>query len=103
MAVFDDSAGLRPPALYIGGSFSTSGGFSAGNLARWGCAAAAVCYANCDSSSAPPILNVNDFACFLNRYVSGDAWANCDGSTTAPVLNINDFSCFINRYAAGCP
>jgi hypothetical protein len=61
------------------------------------------CYANCDNSTAPPVLNVNDFSCFLNRFAAGDSTANCDQSTTAPVLNVNDFSCFLNRYAAGCP
>jgi hypothetical protein len=29
------------------------------------------CYANCDGSSVPPILNANDFACFLNKYAAG--------------------------------
>jgi hypothetical protein len=61
------------------------------------------CYANCDGSSAAPILNVNDFVCFLNRFAQADPWANCDGSTVAPALNVNDFTCFLNRYAAGCP
>ncbi len=61
------------------------------------------CYANCDGSTVAPVLNVNDFACFLNRFASGDPWANCDGSTTPPVLNVLDFSCFINKYSAGCP
>lgn len=64
---------------------------------------AAACYANCDSSTFAPVLNVNDFTCFLNRYAAGDSYANCDGSTIAPVLNVNDFSCFLNSYAAGCP
>ena len=62
----------------------------------------ASCYANCDGSTTAPILNVNDFTCFLNRYAAADSYANCDGSTTAPVLNVNDFTCFLNRYAAGC-
>ncbi len=62
-----------------------------------------VCYANCDASITSPVLNVNDFACFLNRYASGDTYANCDGSTIAPVLNVLDFSCFLNQFAAGCP
>ncbi len=61
------------------------------------------CYANCDGSTTPPVLNVIDFACFLNRYASGDPYANCDGSTTPPVLNVIDFACFLNLYAAGCP
>ena len=62
-----------------------------------------VCYANCDCSMLAPILNVNDFACFLNAFAAGNPLANCDGSTLPPVLNVNDFQCFLNAYAAGCP
>ncbi len=62
----------------------------------------AACYPNCDGSTIPPVLNVNDFACFLNAYAAGDPYANCDGSTTQPVLNVLDFACFLNQYAAGC-
>ena len=62
-----------------------------------------VCYANCDCSTAPPILNANDFQCFLNKYAAGDPGANCDGSTAAPILNANDFQCFLNAFAVGCP
>ena len=62
-----------------------------------------MCYANCDGSNTPPILNVNDFGCFLNAYAAGDPYANCDGSTTPQVLNVLDFACFLNKYAAGCP
>ncbi len=61
------------------------------------------CYANCDSSSVAPVLNANDFQCFLNAYASGSSYANCDNSTVAPTLNANDFQCFLNAYAAGCP
>jgi hypothetical protein len=61
------------------------------------------CYANCDGSTAQPLLNVNDFVCFQNRFASGDSYANCDQSTVAPVLNVNDFLCFQNQFAAGCP
>ena len=63
----------------------------------------APCYANCDASTALPVLNVNDFSCFLNKFAAGDSWANCDGSTVAPVLNVNDFTCYLNAYAIGCP
>ena len=31
----------------------------------------AVCYANCDHSTTPPILNVLDFSCFLNQFAAG--------------------------------
>lgn len=61
------------------------------------------CYANCDASTAAPILTINDFQCFINRYAAGNPAANCDRSTGAPVLNINDFQCFVNTFASGCP
>jgi hypothetical protein len=70
------------------------------------------CWANCDQSTAAPVLNINDFTCFLNSFALASElphaqqighYANCDGSTTAPVLNVDDFICFINRFAEGCP
>jgi hypothetical protein len=66
------------------------------------CVPGSLCYANCDSSTAPPILNVNDFQCFLNKFAAGDSYANCDHSTVPPILNVNDFQCFLNQFAAGC-
>jgi hypothetical protein len=70
------------------------------------------CYANCDGSSVEPVLNVDDFTCFINEFAAGSSlppaqqvshYANCDGSTVAPALNVDDFTCFINRFASGCP
>jgi hypothetical protein len=49
-----------------------------------------------------PVLNANDFQCFLNSFAAGASYANCDGSTVAPVLNANDFQCFLNAFASGC-
>jgi hypothetical protein len=70
------------------------------------------CYANCDGSTTEPVLNVEDFVCFINMFADGtqladpqaqiEHYANCDGSTTTPVLNVEDFICFINRFAQGC-
>ena len=77
------------------GGLTLRGGF-------WG-AGAGECYANCDGSTAAPVLNVADFTCFLQKYTAGDAYANCDGSTTIPVLNVADFTCFLQKYTAGCP
>jgi len=62
----------------------------------------APCYANCDESSIPPVLNVSDFICFQTKYAAGDPYANCDGSTIAPILNVSDFICFQTKYSAGC-
>ena len=61
------------------------------------------CFANCDGSTAAPVLNVGDFTCFLQKYAGQDPYANCDGSTAPPVLNVADFTCFLQKYAAGCP
>jgi hypothetical protein len=72
----------------------------------------APCYANCDGSTAEPILTVDDFICFVNEFALAHTlppaqqvthYANCDGSTTQPVLTVGDFICFINEFAAGCP
>jgi hypothetical protein len=66
-------------------------------------AGGAPCYANCDGSTTPPILNVLDFVCFQTAFAQGSSTANCDGSTSPPVLNVLDFVCFQTRYAQGCP
>jgi hypothetical protein len=87
-----------PQGTVSGGSYSLVSGFLAG--AETGSAA---CYANCDGSTTPPVLNVADFTCFLTKFAGGDGYANCDQSTTAPVLNVADFSCFLTKFATGCP
>jgi hypothetical protein len=97
LAVFDDGSGQ---ALWAGGEFNSAGGVGS-HLARWvGCP---TCYANCDRSTAPPVLNVADFVCFQSEFAAGDPRANCDGSTGPPTLNVADFVCFLSRFAAGCP
>lgn len=70
-----------------------------------------LCYGNCDSSLVSPVLNVDDFTCFINTFASAQSlphseqvvsYANCDKSQVAPVLNVDDFTCFINVFAQGC-
>lgn len=85
----------------VGGNFTLADGQVSAALARWGRSSPA-CYANCDCSAAAPVLNVNDFVCFLTRFATGDPWANCDGSTASPALNVNDMICFQSRFVAGC-
>jgi hypothetical protein len=91
--------------LYVAGSYSQVGGsLPANDIAiRTSCGQPGGCYANCDSSTTTPVLNVADFTCFLQRYAAGESYANCDNSTTPPTLNVADFTCFLQRYAAGCP
>jgi hypothetical protein len=90
------TSGQPDAGQMAGGGYILVGGF-------WGIAFRDPCYPNCDGSTTPPILNVSDFICFLNRYAAGDEYANCDGSTVQPFLNVSDFICFQTRYAAGCP
>ena len=81
----------------LGGfDYEVIGGYQGGTLET-------SCYGNCDGSTIAPVLNVNDFICFQQRFAAGSALANCDGSTTQPVLNVNDFICFQQKFAAGCP
>jgi 6-phosphogluconolactonase (cycloisomerase 2 family) len=99
--------GLFSFTVQTDGSFTANGPVvsSQGSLpqfiAPWDPPGAA-CYANCDGSTAAPVLNVLDFTCFLNKFAAGEPYANCDGSTVAPVLNVLDFTCFLNRFGEGC-
>jgi hypothetical protein len=55
------------------------------------------CYGDCDRNLQ---YNSLDFECFNYYYAMGHPLANCDGSTVEPILNLDDFTCFNNRYAA---
>jgi len=94
---FAYTVGQPDAGVMVGDDFQLSGGFWVGLQPN------TTCYANCDDSTGLPLLNVNDFVCFQNRFAAGDPYANCDGSTTPPVLNVNDFLCFVNQFAIGCP
>jgi trimeric autotransporter adhesin len=102
----------RPPALFLGGDFVSVGrdNLPSHHFAVLTCPEIG-CYANCDGSTAMPILNIDDFTCFINEFGAAQSlphlqqvehYANCDQSMIAPVLNIDDFSCFINLFAQGC-
>jgi trimeric autotransporter adhesin len=88
-------------SVLLVGNFKTSGGLTPPLIARWRQTASA-CYPNCDCSSSPA-LAVSDFGCFIQRFLTADPYANCDQSTAPPVVNLADFTCFLQKYAAGCP
>jgi trimeric autotransporter adhesin len=97
--------------LVVAGEFWSAGGVVSPGMAFWGCPQPEPCLANCDGSTNSPMLNIDDFTCFINQFAAGAAlphaqqvlhYANCDESTIAPVLNVDDFTCFISNYAAGC-
>jgi hypothetical protein len=69
LAVVDiDGPGPEAPTLFAGGLFAAAGGLPAANIAAFRSCA---CSGNCDGSTAPPVLNVLDFNCFLNRFAAG--------------------------------
>jgi glucose/arabinose dehydrogenase len=84
--------------LYVMGSTALGPAGTGGRVFR-----IVSCYANCDGSTAQPVLNIADFTCFLQKFAAGDPTANCDASTAAPTLNVADFTCFLEKFAAGCP
>lgn len=90
------TSGQPDAGRMTGGGFVLVGGF-------WGVVFPDPCYSNCDGSTTPPVLNVSDFICFINRYAAGEEYANCDGSTVQPFLNVSDFICYQTKFAAGCP
>ena len=62
------------------------------------------CYADCDTSTGPGVLDIFDFLCFQNRFAATDPYAcDCDTSSGTAVCDIFDFLCFQNAFAAGCP
>lgn len=60
------------------------------------------CWANCDGSTSP-ILDVDDFLCFMHLFQIGDAYAcDCDTTTGVGLCDVFDLLCFANAFAGGC-
>lgn len=59
----------------------------------------AYCYADFNDDGQ---VNIDDIMAFINAYAAGDPRANCDMSTVPPVLNIDDFLCMLNALAREC-
>jgi len=81
-------------ALHVVGQFTEAGGQPAMKIARWKCAS---CYPDCDTSGA---LDILDFLCFQDAFVTMNPYADCDNSTT---FDIFDFLCFQDAFIQGCP
>ena len=62
------------------------------------------CYADCDQSTGNGVLDIFDFLCFQNDFVTGNSYAcDCDTSTGPLVCDMLDFLCYQNAFVAGCP
>jgi hypothetical protein len=89
----------RGESIFFVGSFQTAGGGQTPGIAQWvGCKGQ--CYPNCDNSTIPPVVNIADFSCFLQKFAKNDPYANCNVDAT---IDIADFACFLQKFAAGCP
>jgi hypothetical protein len=86
------------------GTSLTNAGLQAALSAPRGVCDQECCYPDCDQGSGPGVLDVFDFLCFQDRFVSGDPYAcECDVSTGAGVCDIFDFLCFQDAFTVGCP
>ena len=62
------------------------------------------CYADCDQSIGPGVLDIFDFLCFQNSFVNSEPYAcDCDITTGPLVCDLFDFLCFQDAFVAGCP
>jgi hypothetical protein len=62
------------------------------------------CYADCDLSTGVGVLDIFDFLCFQNDFVTAASYAcDCDTSTGQGVCDIFDFLCFQSAFVGGCP
>jgi len=68
-----------------------------------GCESSRGCYADCDSSTGVGILDIFDFVCFQDAFISSDPYAcNCDRTTGAGTCDIMDFICFQSAFVSQC-
>ena len=67
-------------------------------------AAVGGCYPDCDTSTGVGVLDILDFLCFQDSFVSSEPYAcDCDTSTGPLVCDIFDFLCFQDAFVGGCP
>lgn len=60
-------------------------------------------YADCDNSTGPGVMDIFDFLCFIDSFISGTAYAcDCDNSTGPEGCDIFDFLCFQTAFVTGC-
>ncbi len=85
------------------GSFASSTG-DIGTPGEFNSPSCVECYADCDQTTGPGVLDIFDFLCFGNLFDQSDPYAcDCDTSTGPGVCDIFDFLCFGNAFNAGCP
>jgi hypothetical protein len=88
-----------PTHTLRGGGFELTGSVRWADAPPAAQEAAAGCAADCNGDGS---VTPADLVCFLHRYSEGSGAANCDASTAAPILTSADFACFVRRYGEGC-
>jgi hypothetical protein len=58
------------------------------------------CYPDCDQSTGPGNLDIFDFLCFQDAFITNDPYADCDNNS---IFDVFDFLCFQDAFTNGCP
>ena len=92
------------PITHVHSRFNalTTTEISSGYIAQYlGCGGS--CYADCDKSTGVGKLDVFDFLCFQDAFVSSNPFAcDCDVTTGFRTCDVFDFLCFQNAFVSGC-
>lgn len=89
---WDDGDG---PALWLSAAGITPGGIRPTSLTKWACPKRD-CPADCDGNR---VLDILDFLCYQEKFVSGDPAADFEGDGD---LDIFDFLAFQSAFVNGC-
>jgi hypothetical protein len=54
---------------------------------------------DCDTSTGPGVLDIFDFLCFQDAFVTGEPYGDCDRNQ---LYDIFDFLCFQDAFIQGC-
>jgi hypothetical protein len=84
---------------YIAAQIAAAGG----GTADWSNISQAVAFDLSADVTGDLLVNQADLDAFDALFGSAPCYANCDLSTTPPVLNAGDFACFLSRFRGGCP
>ena len=98
-----DTLTIDPAGLGDQGDYDCIATSTCGDATSASASLTVTCYADCDISTGPGVLDVFDFLCWLNDYFRATPYAcECDTSTGPGVCDIFDYICFGNAFSAGC-
>ncbi len=98
-----DTLTIDPAGLGDQGDYDCIATSDCGDATSTAATLTVTCFADCDVTTGPGVLDVFDFLCWLNEYFRETPYAcECDLSTGPGVCDIFDYVCFGNAFSAGC-